>query len=84
MPLISSTCSVDNAGDVSIGFIFWASAPYVLSGAVYFWCYGFLVFCYCIGAGLILHILALIYIHIFWYNPISWLYRSIISLPNLL
>ena len=44
MHLISSTRSVDNAGDVSIGFIFWASAPYILSVAVYIRRYGFLVF----------------------------------------
>ena len=41
MTLISSTRSVDNAGDVSIGSILWASTPYVLSGAVYVRRYGF-------------------------------------------
>ena len=35
MSSIRFTCSVDNAGDVLIGFIFWASSSYVLSGAVY-------------------------------------------------
>ena len=37
-----------------------------------------------IGGGVILHILELRCLNIFWYTPISWLYRSIISLPNML
>ena len=44
----------------------------------------FLLFYYLIGTGIILHTLELICLHIFWYNPISWLYGSIIFLPNML
>ena len=44
----------------------------------------FLLFYYLIGAGIILHILELICLHIFWCNPIQYLYQIIIYPPNLL
>ena len=56
MCLINFTYSVISAGDVLSGFISWTYALYVLSGAGYGWCYGFLVFCDWIDTGILLHI----------------------------
>ena len=78
------THSVVSDGDVLSGLIVWASSPYVLSGAEYGRFCGFLVFYDLIGARIILHIWALICLHTVLYNPISLLYHSIISLPDLL
>ena len=84
MRSIRFTRSVGSASDVSSGFMFWSSAPYVLSGlnmddAVYF-----LVFYYQIVKRILLNIRALICLNIVLYNPISLLYCSIILPPNLL